>query len=80
MTGKQMTGMLVGEALLRICLTFAFVLTMGLLLNYLIVNLAAGQMMMFRYKFVIWPILVCIPVFTMISTAVSKTAAVKAVC
>ncbi|MBO4863321.1 MAG: ABC transporter permease [Eubacterium sp.] len=72
MTQKQMNQMLVGEGALRICLTFAFVLTVGLLLNYVIVNLIAGQMVMFSYKFVIWPILVCIPVFLAISIAVPR--------
>lgn len=70
MTRKQMTRMLMGEGLFRICLTFAFVLTAGLLLTYLIVNLIAGQMIMFRYRFVMWPILACIPVFAAISVAV----------
>ena len=77
MTKNQMGRMLVGEGVLRICLTFAFVLTLGLLLNYLIVNLIAGQMVMFSYKFVIWPILVCIPAFTLISMAVSGAAAAR---
>lgn len=40
------------------------------LLNHLLVNLIAGKMMMFRYKFVIWPALVCIPVFMAIAAAV----------
>ena len=70
MTRKQMTRMLVGEGVFRVCLTCAFVLTAGLLLTYLIVNLIAGQMIMFRYRFVMWPILACIPVFTVISAAV----------
>lgn len=48
---------------------------MPLLIHYLIVNLAAGQMMMFRYQFVIWPILACIPVFTVVSIAISGIAA-----
>ena len=34
-------------------------------------------MMMFSYKFVIWPALVCIPVFTMISMAVPGIAMKK---
>ncbi|MGX8773596.1 MAG: ABC transporter permease, partial [Bacillota bacterium] len=75
MTRKQLTRMLVGEGVLRICLAFAFVLTVGLLLNYVIVNLVAGQMTMFSYRFVVWPILVCIPVFTVLSVAVSEIAA-----
>lgn len=70
MTRKQLTNMLRMEGVFRICLTFAFVLTAGMLLNHLLVNLIAGQMMMFSYKFVIWPALVCIPVFTVISIAV----------
>ena len=70
MTRKQMKRMLMGEGVFRICLTFAFVLTIGLLLTYLIVNLIAGQMIMFRYQFVMWPVLACIPVFAVISAAV----------
>ena len=49
MTGKQLTHMLRMEGVFRICLTFAFVLTVGMLLNHLLVNLIAGQMMMFSY-------------------------------
>ena len=70
MTGKQLTHMLRMEGVFRICLTFAFVLTVGMLLNHLLVNLIAGQMMMFSYKFVIWPVLACIPIFTAISIVV----------
>ena len=68
-----------GKWLLRICLAFAFVFTIGLVLNHLIVNLIAGQMIMFSYKFVITPILICVPVFTMISIAVSGIAVRKVV-
>ena len=70
MTGRQMAQMLRMEGVFRICLTFAFVLTAGMLLNHILVNLIAGQMMMFSYKLVIWPVLVCIPIFTAISVAV----------
>lgn len=77
MTKKQMVHMLVGEGVLRICLTFAFVLTIGLLLNYLIVNMLAGQMIMFSYKFVIWPILLCMPIFLAVSMAVPRTVVKK---
>lgn len=70
MTGRQMTQMLRMEGVFRICLTFGFVLTAGMLLNHILVNLIAGQMMMFSYKFVIWPVLACIPIFTAISIVV----------
>ena len=70
MTGKQMAHMLRKEGVFRIGLTFAFVLTAGMLLNHILVNLIAGQMMMFSYKFVIWPVLACIPIFTVISISV----------
>ena len=70
MTRKQTVRMLVGEGFLRMLLTFVFVLTIGLALCYMIVHLIAGQMFMFRYQFVIWPVLVCIPLFTAISIAV----------
>ena len=70
MTRKQQKGMLVGEGLIHILLTFALVLTVGTLLNYLIVNAIAGGMMMFSYRFVIWPVLACIPVFAAVAAAV----------
>ena len=70
MTGKQQTEMLIGEGIIHIILTFAFVLTVGLFLNYLIVNALAGGMIMFSYRFVMWPILACIPVFLIISAIV----------
>ena len=66
----QQKKMLVGEGLIHILLTFALVLTVGTLLNYLIVNAIAGGMMMFSYRFVIWPVLACIPVFAAVAAAV----------
>ena len=70
MTGKQQTKMLIDEGIIHIMLTFAFVLTIGLVLNYFIVNTLAGGMLMFSYKFIIWPIIACIPVFVAISAIV----------
>ena len=70
MTRKQQKKMLIGEGLIHIILTFALVLTFGMLLNYLIVNTLASGMIMFSYRFVMWPILACIPVFSLISVAV----------
>ena len=70
MTGKQQTEMLIGEGIIHVILTFALVLTVGLFLNYLIVNALAGGMIMFSYKFVMWPIIACIPAFLIISAIV----------
>ncbi len=70
MTRKQQKSMLIGEGLIHIILTFSLVLTVGMLLNYLIVNLIAGGMIMFTYKFVIWPVLACIPVFAIVAAGV----------
>jgi putative ABC transport system permease protein len=70
MTRKQQKSMLIGEGLIHIILTFSLVLTVGMLLNYLIVNLIAGGMIMFSYKFVIWPVLACIPVFAIVAAGV----------
>ena len=70
MTKKQMQNMLVSEGVIHIILTFAFVLTIGLLINHLLVNLIAGQTIMFSYKFVIWPILACIPAFALVSMVI----------
>lgn len=72
MTRKQMNQMLVGEGMLRIILTFAFVLTVGMGINYMVVNVIAGQMTMFRYRFVAWPMLLCIPIFLLISVVIPK--------
>jgi len=77
MTGRQMKNMLSMEGVFHICLTFALVLTVGMLLNHILVHLIAGQMMMFSYKFVIWPVLACIPVFLVISVAVPGIAMKK---
>ena len=63
MTKKQIASMLSFEGLLRMGLTFAFVLTVGQILNYYFVYLIAGSTIMFSYHYVVWPILVCIPVF-----------------
>ena len=70
MTRKQQKSMLIGEGLIHIILTFSLVLTVGMLLNYLIVNLIAGGMIMFTYRFVIWPVFACIPVFVAVAAGV----------
>lgn len=72
MTGKQITKMLTLEGVMRIGLTFVLVLTIGMGISYLIVNAVAGQMVMFRYKFVAWPMLLCIPVFALISAVIPR--------
>ncbi|MGN0169546.1 MAG: hypothetical protein ACI39H_02165, partial [Lachnospiraceae bacterium] len=48
------------------------VLTLGQLLNYVIVYLIAGQMIMFSYRYVVWPMLVCIPVFAVIAAMIPR--------
>ena len=70
MTRKQIKTMLMGESLYRVCLTGVFVLTAGWLLNYLFIQIIAGGMWMFTYKLVIWPMLLCIPVYAVIGVAI----------
>lgn len=70
MTNHQIKKMLVGESLYRVGLTSIFVLTVGWLINYLLIMLLAGGMWMFEYKFVIWPMLLCIPVYLAIGVII----------
>ena len=70
MTKKQIAAMLSYEGIFRVFLTFALVLTIGQLLNYAIVYLMAGSMIMFSYRYVVWPMLVCIPVFLIIAALI----------
>ncbi|MDY2595505.1 MAG: ABC transporter permease, partial [Oliverpabstia sp.] len=72
MTKKQIAAMLSYEGILRVLLTFTLVLTIGQLLNYAIVYLMAGSMIMFSYKYVVWPMLVCIPVFLIIAALIPR--------
>ena len=72
MTKKQIAAMLSYEGIFRVLLTFASVLTIGQLLNYAIVYLMAGSMIMFSYKYVVWPMLVCIPVFLIIAALIPR--------
>lgn len=72
MTKKQIAAMLSYEGIFRVILTFALVLTIGQLLNYAIVYLMAGSMIMFSYKYVVWPMLVCIPVFLIIAALIPR--------
>ena len=70
MTNRQIKKMLVGESLYRVGLTSVFVFTVGWIINYLLIMLLAGGMWMFEYKFVIWPMLLCIPVYLAIGVII----------
>lgn len=70
MTGKQLKNMLIGEGVYKILLTFGFVMTAGMALGYGILVMLTNEMWMFTYHFVIWPILVSVPVFVVIAVAV----------
>lgn len=72
MTNKQIKNMLAAEGVMRILFTFVLVLTVGIGLNHTIVNMIAGQMIMFKYQFVIWPVLVAIPLFLLIAYIVPQ--------
>ncbi|MCI6004743.1 MAG: ABC transporter permease [Blautia sp.] len=72
MTKKQIAAMLSYEGIFRVLLTFALVITIGQLLNYAIVHLMAGSMIMFSYRYVVWPMLVCIPVFLIIVALIPR--------
>lgn len=72
MTNKQIKSMLATEGMIRIICTFVVVFTIGIGLNHTIVNMIAGQMLMFKYKFVVWPMLVAIPLFLLIAYMVPQ--------
>lgn len=72
MTNKQIKNMLAAEGVMRILFTFVVVLTVGIGLNHSIVNMIAGQMIMFKYQFIIWPVLVAIPLFLLIAYIVPQ--------
>ena len=72
MTKNQIASMLSFEGILRMCLAFVFVLSVGQLLNYLIVYAIAGGAIMFTYHYVVWPMFACIPVFLLIAASVPR--------
>lgn len=72
MTNKQIKSMLATEGMIRIICTFVVVFTIGIGLNHTIVNMIAGQMLMFKYMFVVWPMLVAIPLFLLIAYMVPQ--------
>lgn len=72
MTKKQIASMLSYEGMLRVLITFVVVLSFGQLLNYVIVYLMAGEMIMFSYKYVVWPMLLCIPVYVLIAAVIPR--------
>lgn len=70
MTYKQIKNMLTAEGMMRIIFAFAVVFTIGIGLNRIIVNMIAGQMIMFRYQFVAWPMIAAIPLFLFIAAVI----------
>lgn len=72
MTKKQIMSMVSYEGMLRVVIAFAVVLSLGQLLNYAIVYLMAGEMIMFSYRYVVWPMLACIPVYMLIAAVIPK--------
>ena len=72
MTKKQITSMLSFEGMYRMGLAIVLALTVGQLLNYLIVYVIAGEMIMFRYHYVVWPMLACILVFLVIAALIPR--------
>lgn len=70
MTYRQLRTMLIGEGLSYILLTAIIALTAGTVLTYLLVRAFSAQMWMFSYHFVIWPILLRIPILALISLLV----------
>lgn len=56
--------------MMRIIFAFVVVFTIGIGLNRIIVNMIAGQMIMFRYQFVAWPMIAAIPLFLLIAAVI----------
>lgn len=72
MTGTQMRQMLVNEGLLHILLTAGFMLTLGNLVTYGVIQLIAGQMWFFTYHFMIVPVLVSLVVFAVLAVLIPR--------
>lgn len=72
MTYKQIENMLSVEGVIRIICTFVVVFTIGIGANRSIINMIAGQMIMFKYQFVAWPMLVSIPIFLFIAVIIPR--------
>lgn len=72
MTFSQIRDMLVAEGVIRILFTFAAVFTIGIGLNHTIVSMIAGQMIMFKYRFTVWPMMSCIPLYLLIAVIVPQ--------
>lgn len=70
MTRRQLRAMLVYEGLIYAGLTFGFSLTLGNVLCGVLVNMAAGMFWFFKYSFVIWPVLVCVPVLAALAALI----------
>lgn len=72
MTQRQIKKMLSVEGAIRTIFTFIVVFSIGVGLNRTIINLIAGKMIMFKYQFVAWPMLVSIPIFLLIAVIIPK--------
>ncbi|MDO5714561.1 MAG: FtsX-like permease family protein [Tissierellia bacterium] len=72
MTYKQIMKMLTTEGVIRIVFTILVAFTIGIGWNRIIINMIAGEMIMFKYQLVIWPMMVSIPLFLLIAVLVPK--------
>ncbi|MTK12459.1 MAG: ABC transporter permease [Clostridiaceae bacterium] len=70
MTGKQLYKMLIFEGLYYSLFTLLMVSTIGMGLNYLIVDAIAASKWFFTYHFTFIPVLICIPFLAAISIAI----------
>lgn len=70
MTRRQLRSMLVFEGLIYAGLTIGFSLTLGNVLCGMLVNMASGMVWFFKYSFVIWPVLVCVPVLAALAALI----------
>lgn len=74
MTGKQLKNMLAWEGMLYAGFTMVFVLTLGMALCRFIVELIAGEMWFFTWRFEIMPVVVCLPILAVVSWIVPVAA------
>lgn len=70
MTGKQLKKMLILEGIFYIGSTLIFSMTIGSILCYLGVKAISAQMWFFVYHFTLTPILICMPIFLIVSLIV----------
>ena len=74
MTGKQMKKLLAFEGLYYAAGTGMTALLLGILTSVLVIGRVGGSIWFFSYHFIIWPLLICIPLLFLLGVLVPAAA------